>query len=62
MARAMDWVLTLQQELAAEKTKEEEQKRAHRHYADAVLLLSKLYAMTAASEETREIRDEVAFF
>jgi type I restriction enzyme R subunit len=62
MAGAMDWILTLQQELAAEKTTDEDKKRAHRHYADAVLLLSKLYAMAAASEEAREIRDEVAFF
>jgi type I restriction enzyme R subunit len=62
MAGAMDWILTLQQELAAEKTKDEDKKRAHRHYADAVLHLSKLYAIAAASEEAREIRDEVAFF
>jgi type I restriction enzyme R subunit len=62
MAGAMDWALTLQQELAAKKTKAGEKKRAHRHYADAVLLLSKLYAMAAASDEAREIRDEVAFF
>lgn len=40
MAGAMDWVLTMQQELAAEKKNNDEKKRAHRHYADAVLLLS----------------------
>ncbi|MHB1304430.1 MAG: type I restriction endonuclease subunit R [Acidiphilium sp.] len=62
MAGAMDWILTLQQELASAKTKEEDKKRAHRHYADAVLNLSKLYAMAAASDEAREVRDEVAFF
>jgi type I restriction enzyme R subunit len=62
MAGALDWVLALQQKLAAEKTAEEDKKRAHRHYADAVLLLSKLYAMAAASEPAREIREEVAFF
>jgi type I restriction enzyme R subunit len=62
MAGAMDWVLTMQQELAAEKTKEEDKKRAHRHFADAVLILSKLYAMSAASDAAREIRDEVGFF
>ena len=62
MAGAMDWVLAMQQELAAEKKTEEDKKRAHRHYADAVLILSKLYAMSAASDAAREIRDEVAFF
>jgi type I restriction enzyme R subunit len=62
MAGAMDWVLGMQQDLAAEKTKEEDKKRAHRHYADAVLILSKLYAMSAASDAAREIRDEVGFF
>ena len=55
-------MLTVQQELAAEKTKEEDKKRAHRHYADAVLILSKLYAMSGASDAAREIRDEVGFF
>jgi type I restriction enzyme R subunit len=62
MAGAMDWVLGMQQDLAAEKTKEEDKTRAHRHYADAVLILSKLYAMSAASDAAREIRDEVGFF
>jgi type I restriction enzyme R subunit len=62
MAGAMDWVLSTQQELAAQKKKEEDKKRAHRHYADAVLALSKLYAMSAASDAARKIRDEVGFF
>jgi type I restriction enzyme R subunit len=62
MAGAMDWVLTTQQALAAEQTKEEDKKRAQRHYGDAVLLLSKLYAMSAASDAAREIADEVGFF
>jgi type I restriction enzyme, R subunit len=62
MAGAVDWVLAMQQELAAEKKNNDEKKRAHRHYPDAVLLLSKLYAMAAASEAARGIRDEVGFF
>jgi type I restriction enzyme R subunit len=62
MAGAMDWVLAMQQALAAERAKEEDKKRAHRHYADAVLSLTKLYAMSAASDAAREIRDEVGFF
>jgi type I restriction enzyme, R subunit len=62
MAGAMDWVLAMQRELAAEKKNNDEKKRAHRHYPGAVLLLSKLYAMTAASGAARGIRDEVGFF
>ena len=62
MAGAMDWVLTLQQEDAAKETTEEEKKRAHRRYADAAVALSKAYAMAAASDEARAIREEVGFF
>ena len=62
MAGAMDWVLAMQQALAAEKKNKDDKNRAHRHYADAVLLLSRLYAMGAASEAARDIRDEVGFF
>jgi len=48
---------------AAEKDKTEEgKKRAHRRYRDAVLALSKAFALAAASDAAREIRDEVAFF
>ena len=60
--RAIDWVLTLQQEDAAKETSEEGKKRAHRRYADAVVALSKAFALAAASDEAREIRDEVGFF
>jgi type I restriction enzyme R subunit len=62
MAGAMEWVLDTQQALAAEKTKEDDKKRAHRLYADAVLALTKLFAMAAGSDAAREIRDEVGFF
>jgi type I restriction enzyme R subunit len=62
MAGAIDWVLTVQQEDAAKETSEDGKKRAHRRYADAVLALSKAFALAAASDEAREIRDEVGFF
>lgn len=38
------------------------QKRAHRRFNDAVLALSKAFALAAASDEARDIRDEVGFF
>jgi type I restriction enzyme R subunit len=62
MAAAIDWILTLQQQDAARETTDEAKKRAHRRYGDAVLALSKAYALAAASDEAREIREEVGFF
>jgi len=62
MAGAIDWVLTVQQGDAAKETTEDGKKRAHRRYADGVLALSKAFAIAAASDEAREIRDEVGFF
>ena len=62
MAGAIDWILTLQQEAAARETSDEEKKRAHRRYADAVLALSKAFALAAASDLARSIREEVGFF
>ncbi|MBI1209739.1 MAG: HsdR family type I site-specific deoxyribonuclease [Azospirillum sp.] len=62
MAGAIDWVLTMQQEDAAKEISEEGKKRAHRRYADAVLALSKAFALAAASEAAAEIREEVGFF
>jgi type I restriction enzyme, R subunit len=62
MAGAIDWVLTLQQADAAKETSEEGKKRAHRRYADAILALSKAFALAAASDAAQAIRDEVGFF
>ncbi len=62
MAGAIDWVLTFQQAQAAKETTDEGKKRAHRRYADAVVTLSKAFALAAASDEARAIREEVGFF
>ncbi|PQO22454.1 DEAD/DEAH box helicase [Rhodobacteraceae bacterium WD3A24] len=62
LAGAIEWILDLQQREAAGETTEEGKKRAHRRFGDAVLALSKAYALAAASDEAREIRDEVGFF
>lgn len=62
MASAIEWVLDTAQKDAAKETSEEGKKRAHRRYADAVLALSKAFALASASDEAREIRDEVGFF
>ena len=62
MAQAIDWVLSMQQAAAAKETTAEGKKRAHRRYGDAVLALSKAFALASASDAAREIRDEVGFF
>lgn len=62
MAGAIEWILNLQQQLAAKETSEEGKKNAHRRYPDAVLALSKAFALASASDEAREIREEVGFF
>lgn len=62
MARAIEWILDLQQKLAAKEKTKEGKKNAHRRYQDAVLALSKAFALASASDEAREIREEVGFF
>ncbi len=62
MASAIEWVLDTAQKDAAKEATDEGKKRAHRRYADAVLALSKAFALASASDEAREICDEVGFF
>ena len=62
MGEAIEWIMVRQQEAAEQETTEQDKKRAHRRYQDAVLALSKAFALAAASDYAREIRDEVAFF
>src|SRR5690606_8474666 len=62
MAGAIEWVLDMQQRLAAQETTPEGKKKAHRRFQDAVLALSKAFALASASDEAREIREEVGFF
>ena len=62
MAGAIEWILNLQQKLAAKERTKEGKKNAHRRYQDAVLALSKAFALASASDEARRIREEVGFF
>lgn len=62
MAGAIEWILDLQQKLAAKETTKDGKKNAHRRYQDAVLALSKAFALASASDEARQIREEVGFF
>ena len=62
LAEAIEWVLDMQQRAAAQEATPEAKKRAHRRFSDAVLLLTKAFALASASDEAREIRDEVGLF
>ena len=62
LAGAIEWILEMQQREAARESTEEGKKQAHRRFKDAVLALSKAFALAAASDAAREIRDEVGFF
>lgn len=62
MAGAIEWILERQQQWAAQERTPEGKKAAHRRYQDAVLALSKAFALAASSDEARNIREEVGFF
>jgi type I restriction enzyme R subunit len=62
MAGALEWILEMQRAAAEKETKEEEKKKCHRRYSDAVLALSKAFALASSSDEAKEIRDDVGFF
>ena len=62
LAGAIDWVLRWGESQAAKAKTPEDKKKAFRRYQDLVLELGKAYALASASDEAREIRDEVGFF
>jgi type I restriction enzyme R subunit len=62
LARALEWILDRQHESAARERSEDGKRRENRRYQDAVLALSKAFALASASDEAREMRDEVGFF
>jgi len=62
LAEAIEWILGRQHEAAARETSEDGKRRENRRYQDAVLTLSKAFALASASDEARDIRDEVGFF
>lgn len=62
LAGAIDWVLKWAEVEAGKAQSPEDKKKAHRRYLDLVLELTKAYALASASNEAREIRDEIGFF
>lgn len=62
LAGAVDWILGKQHEASARETTEDGKRRENRRYQDAVLALSKAFALASGSDEARALRDEVGFF
>jgi len=62
MAGAIEWILDWQHKQAEKEKTQEGKKAAHRRYQDAVLALSKAYALAGGSDEARTIREAVGFF
>ncbi len=62
LSQAIEFILARQHAAAARETSDEARKAAHRRFPDAVLALTKAYALAAASDEARAIRDDVAFY
>lgn len=62
LANAIQWILERQHAEAQRQETDDAKKAARRRFQDAVLALSKAFALAAASDEARAIRDEVAFY
>lgn len=62
LAEAIEFILARQHEAAAKEATHEAREAAHRRFQDAVLALTKAFALAAASDDAREIRDEIAFY
>jgi type I restriction enzyme, R subunit len=62
MANAIEWILSKQQQWAASETTPDGKKHAQRRFADAVLALSRAFALASSSDDARTIREEVGFF
>jgi type I restriction enzyme R subunit len=62
LAEAVEWVLEMMQRDAERETTQEAKRQARRRFPDAVLALSKAFALASASPLARRIRDEVGFF
>lgn len=62
LAGAMEWILDLLHKEAEQVSDEEQKKTIRRRYNDAVVALTRAYALASASDYAKEVRDEVGFF
>ncbi|MXP14513.1 HsdR family type I site-specific deoxyribonuclease [Altererythrobacter confluentis] len=62
LAEGLQWVLAAQERRALKQASDDARKAEHRRFQDSVLALGKAFALAAASDEAKSIRDEVAFY
>jgi len=62
MAEALEWILDQQHKESENEENEEAKKAVRRKFPDAVIGLSRSYALAATSPEAGKIRDDVGFF
>ena len=62
LGSAVEWILAKQNKAAAQKKNQDAKRDENRRYQDAVLALSKAFALAAASDKACEIRDDIGFF
>lgn len=62
LAGALNFILEKQDDAARQATTDEARKLALRRFQDAVLGLSKAFALSSATDTAQEVRDEVGFF
>jgi type I restriction enzyme R subunit len=62
LAEAIEWILDRQHEAATKERTEEGKRSENRRYQDAMLALSRAFALASGSDEARAVRDEVGFF
>ena len=58
----MEHILEMQRKAAEQEPTEDAKKEALRRYPDAVLALTRAFALASASTEAKGIREEVGFF
>jgi type I restriction enzyme R subunit len=57
MASGLEWILGWMRDAATKETTDEGRKKVLRAFQDAVLALSKAFALAGASDQAREIRE-----
>jgi type I restriction enzyme R subunit len=62
LAGAIDWVLKWTETEIGKAKSADDKKKAQRQFQDLVLELSRAYSLASASDEARELRDEIGFF
>ena len=62
LADAIDWILEVQLAAASKVENDELKEKEHQRFQNATLELSKAFALAAASDFAREVKEEIGFF